>query len=407
MALDIAPGTVAEAGQDIRDVIDLDSHEMIPMHMWGEAFGQEAADLIAPLAQGLISRCGPNTTVREDITGDVMPITYDSVWNNKGPDTPSAIDLARRPAVMDAMGVKRQFVFPTFALIGINLFHNPAAADVFGFDPTKVDQRKAGQAAIDGYNRWAVDLARNVDGARLRPVAVIRADTVAGMVEAGEQALANGLSGLWIPAVPPAGGSPADRALDPFWALAESNDVPIVMHLGTEFAFLDPAWYANIPEFSYGAKSSLEFPVEPFRATTLHFPLEAFLSAMILGGVFERFPRLRFGIIECGSQWIGPLADKLDMWSTQFDKRLTQTLSMKPSAYLARNVRVTPFFFEPVDVYMETYPHLASVYAYGSDFPHLEGGKDSKKLMLDKVARLGPDAVDMFFRRNGELLLPE
>ena len=36
--------------------VDLDSHEMIPMHLWAEAFGEEAAALFAPLAAGLISR---------------------------------------------------------------------------------------------------------------------------------------------------------------------------------------------------------------------------------------------------------------------------------------------------------------------------------------------------------------
>lgn len=392
---------------DLDGVIDLDSHEMIPMHMWGRHFGEEAAALVQPLAQGLISRCGANATVREDISGDVMAIDYDSVWNNKGPDTPSAIDLARRPAVMDMMGIRRQFVFPTFALIGINLFHNPAAASVFGFDPATVDQRKAGQAAIDGYNRWAARIVRDVDGQRLRPVAVIRADSIDVMLDEAEKAIDAGLRGLWIPAVPPAGLSPADRALDPFWALAERHDVPVVMHLGTEFAFLDPGWYDGVPQFSYGTRDSLEFPVEPFRASCLHFPLEAFLTALIFGGVFERFPRLRFGVIECGSHWVTPLADKLDLWVTQFSKRLADVISMKPSAYLERNVRVTPFHFEPFDEYMESHPHLASVFAYGSDFPHVEGGKDSKRVMQRKVARLGEAAVRKFFISNGEWLLPE
>ncbi|ATE63191.1 amidohydrolase family protein [Rhizorhabdus dicambivorans] len=391
----------------IADIMDLDSHEMVPMHMWADMFGQRAADLVAPLAGGLISRAGANATVRDDIKADDAPIDYDSVWNRKGADTPSAIDLRRRPAVMDMMGVKRQFVFPTFALIGLNLYHNPAAAQVFGFDPAKVDAREAGQAAIDGYNDWAIDLVKSVDGSRMRPVAVVRGDSVDDLLAQAKRAIAGGLRGLWIPTVPPAGLSPAHAALDPFWDLAQASDVPVLLHLGTEFAFASPAWYSDVPLFSYGAKSSLEFPVEPFRASTLHFAVEAFLGAMILGGVFERFPRLRFGVIECGSHWVAPFADALDMWCTQFDRRLTDVLKLKPSEYLARSVRVTPYHFEPVDEQIERNPHLAPVYAYGSDFPHLEGGQDSKRVMEERIARLGRDAIERFFVTNGALLLPD
>lgn len=398
---------MTDVAEPIDQIMDLDSHEMVPMHMWAEMFGQRAADLVAPLAGGLLSRAGPNATVRDDIVADDVMITYDNVWNHKGPDTPSAIDLRRRPQVMDMMGVKRQFVFPTFALIGLNLYHNPVAAQVFGFDPAKVDVKEAGQAAIDGYNDWAINLVKMVDGQRMRPVAVIRGNSVDDLVRQAERAIAGGLRGLWVPTVPPAGLSPAHPDMDRFWALAEESDVPVLLHLGTEFAFASPAWYSDVALFSYGAKSSLEFPVEPFRASTLHFAVEAFLSAMILGGVFERFPRLRFGVIECGSHWIGPFADALDMWSTQFGRRLTDTLKLKPSEYLARNVRVTPYHFEPIDDQIERHANLASVYAYGSDFPHLEGGQDSKRVMEKRISRLGRTAVERFFVTNGALLLPD
>src|SRR5829696_678627 len=95
--------------------LDADSHEMIPMHMWAEAFGEETAELFMPLATGLISRAGANSTKRDDIVADVLPIEYETVWKHKGPDAPSAIDLTRRTAVLDEMGVRRQLVFPTFA----------------------------------------------------------------------------------------------------------------------------------------------------------------------------------------------------------------------------------------------------------------------------------------------------
>lgn len=385
-------------------VSDLDSHEMIPVHMWADSFGPEA-ELLAPLSAGLIARAGANSTVREDVRGDFTEITHDTVWRQKGPDAPSAIDLARRPEVLDAMGVRQQLLFPTFALIGMNLFYNRAAPEYFGFDPAEVDPKAAGRAAVMAYNRWAQRQATSMSDDRVRPVGVVLTDSLDQMLADTEALLDGGLRTIWMPSgTPPAGVSPADRALDPFWRAAVDGGASVVLHVGTEFGFLDPAWYANVPEFSYGPRSSVEFPIEPYRASTVHLAVEAFLGAAVLGGVFERHPDLRFGVIECGAHWVGPLAEKLDMWSTQFGSRLTESLSMRPSEYLNRQVRVTPFFFEPVADYMNQYPDLHSVYSYGSDFPHVEGGKDSLAAFREQLERLGADAVEDFFVRNGALL---
>jgi hypothetical protein len=99
------------------------------------------------------------------------------------------------------------------------------------------------------------------------------------------------------------------------------------------------------------------------------------------------------------------LAEKLDLWAEQFKGRLADALTMKPSEYLARNVRVTPFYFEDVHRYFSRHPELADVFAYGSDFPHLEGGKSSMHSLYDQLLPLGPDVLERFFVRNGGWLL--
>lgn len=141
---------------------------------------------------------------------------------------------------------------------------------------------------------------------------------------------------------------------------------------------------------------------------TVHLPVSTYLTAMVLGGVFERHPDLRFGAIEVGAGWLGPLADNLDMWAgTVHRDRLRPFLSMPPSAYLARNVRVTPYNdIEPIELYLERYPHLASCYCYATDYPHIEGGKDSLARATARIAHLGHDVVEQFITTNGELLLP-
>jgi predicted TIM-barrel fold metal-dependent hydrolase len=165
-------------------------------------------------------------------------------------------------------------------------------------------------------------------------------------------------------------------------------------------------WNHNVEVFRPSGTSNVELPFEPFRCATVHLSCETYLSALILGGVFERHPDLRFGVIELCAHWIGPLGEQLDMWAEQFAKRFSGVLSMRPSEYIARNVRVTPFYFEPTDTYLNRYPFLTDVLCYSTDYPHVEGGKRSKQTFQDRIRSLDTTTQLKFFTTNGELLLP-
>lgn len=136
----------------------------------------------------------------------------------------------------------------------------------------------------------------------------------------------------------------------------------------------------------------------------MHLSPQNYLTTMIFGGVFERHPTLRLGVIELGAHWIGPLADLLDNRVEQ-SKRLRASLSLKPSETLARNVRVTPSLWEPIRRQIQRYG-LSQVYAFSTDFPHPEGGTDPIERFHDELAPLGDEIVEQFFVTNGRLLLP-
>jgi len=121
---------------------------------------------------------------------------------------------------------------------------------------------------------------------------------------------------------------------------------------------------------------------------------------------------LRFGLFKLGASWIGPLAERMDRGQPPF--AYPDHLPMKPSEYLARNVRVTPLAdagdkgdrYEPVEVYFQRYPAIMNCYCYGSDFPLTEGGQWSLRRFYERVAPLGDDIVEKFFCENGKLVLP-
>jgi predicted TIM-barrel fold metal-dependent hydrolase len=401
------PAAKHDKGPVVARVVDLDSHEMVPNELREEIFGHtELHDVTATLIHRPADH--PNAP-KGPVVGDVTPINYDTVWNLKGGTAPSAIDLGRRPEVLDLMGIERQLVYPTFGLSALLMATDPRANEFFGFEAGRVDCRRVGLEAIAACNAWAARVTKTT-GSRVRPVGIIVTDTVDSMISQAEQFIKEGVRALMLPGnAPPAGTSPADPALDPFWALCAEANVPVTLHLGTERGFLGSSgWSKNVEVFKPSFNSTIEFVIEPLVCATLHFAPENFVVAMVLGGVFERHPTLRFGVVELSASWVGPMANRMDMWvEEQFSKRFSGVLSMRPSDYLARNVRVTPFHFEPVDKYLECYPELSDVYAYSSDYPHFEGGKESVRVFAEKLSGVSAELRDKFFYQNGSLLLPD
>jgi predicted TIM-barrel fold metal-dependent hydrolase len=388
-------------------ILDADSHEMAPSHFWGPRFGPAAGEIADLILEPLKAHRG-NELYSPDLTTDTTPMTPESVWFTKGVTAPGAFDFQRRVEVMDQMGVRRALVFPMFATVASELIvgEEDRIRNVLGLTGSAQAIRDLGRAALDGYNDWAAATTSD----RIRCVAYLVADgtveTLAGQVE---DLIRKGIRAINIPhGVPPAGLSPADPALDELWALLEKHNVPLVTHIGNEQGFITSMAWKRAPAFRRVKVDREEFGLEPYSFATLHYAAENFLSVLILGGVFERFPGLRVGMMEQGCSWLGPLADNLDMWAREvYPVRLKRIISMLPSEYINRNVRVSAFNeFEQVQRQFERYPQLSGSYCYSTDYPHLEGGKDSKRKMYEQVAPLGEEVLEKFFVTNAELVLP-
>jgi predicted TIM-barrel fold metal-dependent hydrolase len=390
---------------------DVDAHEMIPSHLMAEAFGEPGRMLGELFAVADKLHPDPTATnMHQPSAQDTMAIDPDNIWKVKGPPAPSAIDLRRRIEVMDAMGIDRQLIFPTSAIgaMVIGGMNDFGFAQRFGGDASMFGNLSRPQFAerfLEAYNDWAIDNAQIDD--RIRMVGVLKTrDTVGEMVDTATKLIEGGIRAAYLQAdVPPGGVSPAHSSLDPLWALFEKHNIAVTLHIGTEFFFLDPRW--AFAETFADLFQSPEIPntnIQMF--STVHMAVENYLSAMVLGGVFERFPNLRVGLMEVGAYWVGPAARRMDMYVKVFPGASAAKFSMKPSEYIARNVRVSPFNFEPVDRYFKDDPNLADVFCFSTDYPHVEGTRDSMKNMLAKVEPLGNEITTKFFRSNAELLLP-
>ena len=400
----------------LQRTLDVDGHEFAPPHLWGSVFGPVAGRL-APVCEPFAAKMGEGYMVQPQLTGDFAPITDESVWSERHTGAPGAFDMRRRLEVLDRMGIRCQLVFPSYALFAQMLAAGPegggavsnALHTLLEGDLGVPEARQLGLDAIDEYNRWAVQTSA-LAPARLRVVGILKqSPSVDALLEQARALLDAGLRGLLIDTgIPPGGVSPAAHALDPFWALMAERDVPVLAHLGGDLGFLGSSRWGQAEAFVHD-KTSLEVGSDPYSYATVHLSVEHWLTVMVLGGVFERHPGLRFGAIELGGHWFGPLADNLDMWATTiFARRIRRTLSRKPSEYLARNVRVTPHnILEPIASFMTDRPHLADCYCYSTDYPHLEGGTHIRAKVYEALAPLGEEVLEKYFADNGRWLLPD
>ena len=133
-------------------------------------------------------------------------------------------------------------------------------------------------------------------------------------------------------------------------------------------------------------------------------PMQA-LSLLIFDGVLDQFPELKVGIIELGAVWVPSFMRQLDAAMEAFgrhEQRL-QKLSLRPSEFMERQVRVTPFPTEPTGWIIEN--SSPDICMFSSDYPHVEGGRNPLRRFDNEVGHLPADVQDRFFRSNFEDLM--
>jgi len=214
-----------------------------------------------------------------------------------------------------------------------------------------------------------------------------------------------GVSVVLVPEGRLLGGlSPADPKVDRFWSVFAEANMPVLIHVGGGLDYpSSPDWGET--EILQAGGAGMGEVVSPYLLGVLQHAAENYIVTLTLGGVFERVPTLRFGAIELGASWFGPMAERMEMIvETGLGKEIRK-FSLRPSEYLRRNVRVTPFVVEDVGLMVERYG-LEETYAFSTDFPHPEGGQDPLQRLTTSIGRHGSEVLEQFLVTNSELLMP-
>ncbi len=354
---------------------------------WAEVKGRQML-----LVGGKINRFIPNPTfdrlsapgsLEEYFRGNNPKATsVKDLFGELEPCDPAYRDRDIRLTVMDELGIEGALFFPTLGV---------------GMEQALAGDLPAARAAFRAFNRWMDDdwgfayherifavpylTLSDLDNAVAELEWVLDRDARVVLLSTGPVMTAEGYK------------SPADPRYDPFWARVQEAGVAVAFHGG------DNA-YRNIITM-WGESADMEaHRFEPLRSALSPDAVSDTLAAIILHGLLDRFPKLRFATVETGADWVAPLL-----------KRLKKIYSQNPAPFrhdpieqFTRNVWVSPFYENDLDKLRSVVP--ADHLLLGSDWPHTEGLRDPLSFTKDLAeAGFTLDEQQLIMYDNGKALV--
>jgi predicted TIM-barrel fold metal-dependent hydrolase len=289
-----------------------------------------------------------------------------------------------RPRALDLLGFSSQLIF--------NTFHNGRLHQLeHGGDDDLA------YAAARAHNRGMLEFC-SVDP-RLLPSCYVPLVDPEKAVQTARAALEDGAAALLVASGCPPRFSPSHRDLFGVWAQAEEAGIPVVFHVGGTDQLIAPEYFVNglpVPHDFHGGD-------ENFRSVDymgIPVPPAQTLATLIFDGVLERFPGLRIGVIEQGAIWVPSWLRQMESAFEAFhrhEERL-QGLSLRPTDYVHRQVRFTPYPTEDVGwIVAQGGPDLVM---FSSDYPHVEGGRKPLERFEASLGDAGEDVRRQFYVDN-------
>jgi predicted TIM-barrel fold metal-dependent hydrolase len=263
-----------------------------------------------------------------------------------------------------------------------------------------------GMEALEAINTWMGEHAAE-SGGRLMAAATLRYEDLDWAIRELTRVREMGSRTFLFCSEPATDVPPNHPDYDRFWsAVTDLGMIPIV-HVGLSPAVYHPAW-ANTDDPALIRVISV---LQPYQQALV------FLNAMVLGGAFERHPKLTVVFAEHGIDWIVPATLRMDALATPGLSPLLlgeYRLPMTPGEYVRRNIRVTPL---PVahESPLAALEVLPGVPIFSSDYPHFEGSGDPAGHYADTLAPvadpvrrafLGDNLAACFERMGDPLTLP-
>jgi len=315
---------------------------------------------------------------------------YDAGWVIAGDGD------GRRLAVLEEQGIHAEVTLPGPVLAGgLSPAMYLGGHTSKGLEPV--------WPAAHAYNRWLADFCSAAPGRRAGCIVLDLHDIDRAVEEIAWARHAGLFGGVMLPAMSVTSGLPgyADRYYDPLWSACEDHQMVVVLHTGASGMATDSK---QLYDKELGGYLGL-YEVFVFTRRPLWF--------LVLGGVFDRHPKLRVAIVENGVQWLPSLVrDMEQFFDTHGGAPVRSFLKERPADYIARHVWLGGSLMKRYEAEMR---HEIGVdhLMWGADYPHIEGAAPIHRQVLRHVfgglpepdlrRMLGANAVDLW-GFDGDLL---
>jgi predicted TIM-barrel fold metal-dependent hydrolase len=370
-------------------VADSDMHIFEPPDLWQRWIAPEwkhaapvgltelRRDMRVKVKSHVILRLGH---IRPSRPGDVWKASQESPYSAaeaRGWDAASQLDA------MDQEGLDVAVLYPTRGLFVLGL-DSKQMMGTDGLEP------ELAAAIARAYNDWLADFCTAAPTRLLGAGMVAPHDVTSAVAETRRCVTELGFKAIFLAPGTVGRRQWHDPYYDPLWAEAERLNIAVGFHGGGQ-NFLKPDF-------------SLEVFDRLMMWHTFSQPLGIMATAVSLtaGGVCERFPKIRFALMEGNCAWAPWLMYRLDEHYEWLGALEAPDLTMKPSEYFLRNCWLSVEADEAVArqyvehfgdsnlVFSTDYPHADSKFPKAVDefrgLPLPEASK--KKILWDNWARL-------------------
>jgi len=274
----------------------------------------------------------------------------------------------RRLAVLEEQGIHGEVTYPGPVLTGgLSPAMYLGSATAEGLDVV--------WPALHAYNRWLGEFCAAAPGRRAGVIPIDLHD-IDRAIEELRWARENGIfGGVMLPAMSVRSKLPgyADEYYEPFWSACEDLGVVVNLHTGASGTATDSKYlYDEVHGGMLGLYEVFVFTRRP-------------LWFLILGGVFDRHPRLRVVIAENGVQWLPSLVrDMEQFFDTHGGAPVRSYLKARPADYVAEHVYVAGSLMKRYEAEMRNEVGVSRL-MWGADYPHLEGAVPVHREVLRHV----------------------
>jgi len=251
---------------------------------------------------------------------------------------PGAWDPQARLRDQDLDHVRAEALYPG---VGLFISSAPDAAYV--------------RACMRAYNDWLSEFCAAAPTRLLGAAVLPMRGPVEWAVEEAERAAKKGLRSVMIP-TEVANRSYSEPDYARLWAAVQDLDLIVSLHVGTDEPFMCKAVRLGMGKTFVDTKVC---------------SMQRAMADLIWGAVPQRYPRLRFVMVEGGIGWIASLLRTMDHWWEDHHHWMEPQVDEKPSFYFRRQFWAT-FEDDRAGVLTRELMGVDRI-MWGSDYPHTEG----------------------------------